>query len=113
MKAIVKFIYNILLSICITILSPILFWVAFYRFGKVGMLLDYGRLGTFGVDIKVETKTDNVLWQGKEHEVPEAILSMNVYRFWAEDNVIVIKVYRNDKKIAKLEKELAIKGEIK
>lgn len=113
MKTIVNVIYGILLSICVTIFSPILIWYVFYRVGKVGMLLDYGRLGTFFGDIKVETKTDNVLWQGKSHEKPKAIRSMNVHSFWAKEDVVVIKVYRNDKKIAKLEKELASKGERK
>jgi len=109
MKAIVNFIYFILLSILITIFSPILIWGLYLRYWKVSGLLDYGRIGAFNKTIRVETRTDNVLWQGKEYEVPKAILSMNVYSFWAEDNTIVIKVYRNDKKIARLEKELASK----
>lgn len=108
-----KTIVNVLLVILITILSPILFWIVLYRFGKVGMLVDYGGLGIFGDDVKVETKADNVLWQGKSHEVPKAILSMDVHSYWAKEGVVVIKVYKNDKKIAKLEKELASKGELK
>ena len=113
MKKIVNIIYVILLCIIMTILSPILIWIVIYRIDKVGMLLDYGRLGIFLGDVRVETKTDNVLWQGKSHEVPKEILSMHVYNFWAKEDVVVIKVYRNDKKISRLEKELAIKGEIK
>lgn len=111
MKKILEFLFNILLSILITLFSPILIWSVLYRFGKVGMLVDYGRLGIFVRDVRVETKKDNVLWQGKSYKAPKAILSMNVYSFWAEEDVVVIKVYHNDKKIEKLNKELANKGE--
>ena len=108
MKKLFEYLYTILLSIFITIFSPILIWRVLYRFGKVAMLLDYGRFG----DVRVETKKDNVLWQGKPYNVPKEILSMDVYSFWAEEDVVVIKVYRNDKKIEKLKKELASKGEV-
>lgn len=107
MKNVLRFIKYIFMAITITILSPILIWVEYVRFGDVSGLLDYGRLGSFGNNIRIETKTDNVLWQGKDYAVPKAILSMNVYSYWTEDNVVVIKVYRNDKKIAKLKKELS------
>lgn len=106
MQKIFKFICNILLVILMTLLSPILFWIVFNKIGKVKMLLDYGRIGTFYESIRVETKSDNVLWQGKSGSVPKAILSMNVYNYWAEYNAIVIKVYRDDRKIAKLRKEI-------
>lgn len=109
MKKILEYLYIVLLSIFITLFSPILIWYVFYRFGKVEKLLDYGRLGIFVGDVRVETKKDSVLWQGKSYKAPKAILSMNVYSFWAEGNTIVIKVYRNDKKIEKLNKELSNK----
>lgn len=105
MNNIFRFIYNVLIAIMITLLGPILIWIAFSRFDKVGMLIDYGRLGIFAGNIRIETNTDNVLWQGKSHEVPKSILSMHVYNFWAEGDVIVVKVYRNDKKISKIIKE--------
>jgi len=108
MKKILEYLYTILLSIIITIFSPILIWRILYRFGKVAILLDYGIIGIF--DVRVETRNDNVLWQGKSYNVPKEILSMNVHSFWAEEDVVVIKVYRNDKKIEKLNKELSIKG---
>lgn len=113
MKKLLDYLVTILLSIFITIFSPILIWRVLYRFGKVESLLDYGGLGIIVGDVRVETKKDNVLWQGKSYNVPKEILSMNVHSFWSEEDVLVIKVYRNDKKIEKLKKELASKGEVK
>lgn len=110
MKKILDYLNTMLLSIFITIFGPILIWRVVYREGTVAKLLDYGRLGIFIGDVRVETKKDNVLWQGKSYNVPKEILSMDVYSFWAEEDVVVIKVYRNDKKIEKLNKELSIKG---
>ncbi len=104
-----KKIVNILLYIPITIFSPILFWIVFYRFDKVGTLLGFGRIGAFNETIRVQTNTKNVLWEGENHETPKAIKTMRVYSYHPEDGLLVIKVYRNNKKIAKLEKELASK----
>src|SRR5690554_723608 len=106
MKKTFIFIYNVLLTILITIFSPILFWIVFYRFDKVGTLLGFGRIGE---PIRVQTNTKNVLWEGESHETPKAIQTMRVYSYHLEDGLLVIKVYRNDKKIARLEKELSSK----
>jgi len=111
MKKTFIFIYNVLLVILMTILSPILFWIVFYRFDKVGTLLGFGRIGAFNEPIRVQTNTKNVLWEGESHETPKAIQTMRVYSYHLEDGLLVIKVYRNDKKIEKLNKELSNKGE--
>lgn len=110
MKKLLEYLYTILLSIFITIFSPILIWREVYRFGKVAKLLDYSGLVIIVGDVRVETRNDNVLWQGKSYNVPKEILSMDVHSFWAEEDVVVIKVYHNNKKIEKLKKELSIKG---
>lgn len=106
MKTIVNVIYGILLSICVTIFSPILIWVAFYKFDKVARLLDYGRLGAFNETIRIQTSNENVLWEGKTEDTPKLIWNMRVYSYYVEDGLLIIKVYRNDRKIAKYQKSL-------